>query len=275
MPKTLSARTHKPEHFFILGCQAKLPFPLPERVTVWKPSELNAAVPKAPNRAVFISYGQASTDALLKAGLDLKKGDRFDQLLTIQPPREACIPALLGLFKTVIGCGGTYRWLPLIELLKVITSDDAADRFIAGASDHEAETLALVRGNRETVVVPFSSFQPTGTGTEPNFHDISFTDYGHTVRLGDYEASTDAILYEADPEYRRQIKKERNKSEKSFGASLARLRYQKRLRRSDFAPLAAKTIARIERSESQQPHGKTLEIIVQHLGVPADQIETY
>ena len=58
MPKTLSPRTHKPEHFFILGSQAKLPFPLPERVTVWKPSELNAAVPKAPNRAfVHISYG--------------------------------------------------------------------------------------------------------------------------------------------------------------------------------------------------------------------------
>ena len=76
---------------------------------------------------------------------------------------------------------------------------------------------------------------------------------------------------------RREIlgQKERQESEKSFGASLRRLRIQKRLSRSDFAPLAAKTIARIERNEIGKPHGKSLNTIAQRLGVAVDQIETY
>ena len=88
---------------------------------------------------------------------------------------------------------------------------------------------------------------------------LSFTDYGHTVALGEYEAAADAILYEIDAEYRRQLNKERQRSERSFGASLRRLRIQKRLNRNDFAPLAAKTIARIERNEIEKPHGKSLD----------------
>ena len=39
--------------------------------------------------------------------------------------------------------------------------------------------------------------------------------------------------------------------------------------------VTAKTIARIERSEVGKPHGKTLQIIAQRLGVNADQIESY
>jgi hypothetical protein len=47
------------------------------------------------------------------------------------------------------------------------------------------------------------------------------------------------------------------------------------LRREGFAPLAAKTIARIERNEIASPRGRSLEIIARKLGVSADQIETY
>jgi len=132
-----------------------------------------------------------------------------------------------------------------------------------------------VRGDRQTVVVPFSLFEETANGVRPDFDALSFTDYGHTVKLGEYEASTDAILYEIDADYRRMLNKARQKSERSFGASLRRLRLQKRLKRSDFAPLAAKTIARIERSEIAKPRGKSLEIIAQRLGVAVDEIETY
>ena len=99
------------------------------------------------------------------------------------------------------------------ELLKVLTSDGAENRLIGGAADRVTQTLALARGNGQTVVVPFSFFEPTGTGTVPDFDALAFTDYGHTVCLGDYEASTDAILYEADPGYRQQIDKARAKSE--------------------------------------------------------------
>jgi hypothetical protein len=96
-----------------------------------------------------------------------------------------------------------------------------------------------------------------------------------TVAFGGYEASADGILYEFDPAYRQKLKKERQASEKSFGASLRRLRLQRRLKRGDFAPVAAKTIARIERGDVERPQGKTLEAIEKKLGMNAEQIESY
>jgi transcriptional regulator with XRE-family HTH domain len=99
------------------------------------------------------------------------------------------------------------------------------------------------------------------------------TDYGRTVALGDYEAPADAILYELDPAYRRQLKKQRRQSERTFGASLMRLRKQRRLKRSDFAPISSKEIARIERSEVEKPHAKTLGAIAGRLGVRPEEIE--
>ena len=59
--------------------------------------------------------------------------------------------------------------------------------------------------------------------------------------------------------YRRRLRKQRRQSERTFGASLLRLRKQRRLKRSDFAPISSKEIARIERNEVGKPHAKTLE----------------
>jgi hypothetical protein len=109
----------------------------------------------------------------------------------------------------------------------------------------------------------------------PDFSKVGVTDFGRTVALGDYEASADAILYETDSEYRKKVGRERKENEKTFGAALYRLRKQRRLKRSDFRPLAAKTIARIERNEIAKPHGETLKFISERLGVPANQIAEY
>jgi hypothetical protein len=81
--------------------------------------------------------------------------------------------------------------------------------------------------------------------------------------------------YETDAAYRKQVNEARKDAEKSFGASLYRLRKQKKLKRSDFAPLSAKTIARIERNEIAKPHGKTLRTIGDRLKVAPEAIETY
>ncbi len=48
-----------------------------------------------------------------------------------------------------------------------------------------------------------------------------------------------------------------------------------RVSRDDFAPLSAKTIARIERNEVEKPHGETLRIIAKRLNVDPEEIETY
>jgi transcriptional regulator with XRE-family HTH domain len=53
------------------------------------------------------------------------------------------------------------------------------------------------------------------------------------------------------------------------------LRILRGLRQSDFTPLPAKTIARIERGEVAKPHGPTLVRIAERLGVGAGEIESY
>jgi hypothetical protein len=153
--------------------------------------------------------------------------------------------------------------------------DDAADRFIGGSVDAKAKTLTLLRGDIEAVVAPFAIFAKSGDGTVPDFARLRLTDYGRTVALGAYEASADAILYELDAEYRRRLKKQRRQSERTFGASLTRLRKQRRLRRSDFAPVSSKELARIERNEVGKPHAKTLDAIADRLGVRPEEIESY
>jgi len=269
------AKTLGPEQYVVLGRMPKFRRPLPPKVTFCRTSEIAQCVRELAARSVVISLESSSTDALMKAMLGAERKRRFEELVTIEPPKASSVPLLRGFFRDIVGAVGAYRWLPFEELLTVIAGKDQANRFIGGVADVENETVALLRGNSQTTVVPFSFFEPSGNGVAPDFTRLSFTDYGHTVVFGEYEASADAILYETDVDYRRKLTKERKRNERSFGASLQRLRLQKRLKRSDFAGISSKTIARIERNEVEKPHGKTLETLAQRLGVPADQIETY
>jgi len=223
----------------------------------------------------WISFNRTFTDMLLERAVDIQADFQGSNLLTLTPPRTESIPALLGLFNPVHGLVESFRWLPSDELVAVIMRDDAADRVIGGSVDSQARAITLLRGNMKTVVAPVSVFEESGDGTKPNFSKLGFTDYGRTVVLGDYEASADAILYELDPDYRRKLKKQRRQTDRSFGASLMRLRKQSRLRRSDFSPVSSKEIARIERNEIAKPHAKTLEVIAHYLGVRPDEIASF
>ena len=242
-------------------------------------ADIELSPPKRFRDAVFVSLDQSSTDDLLKRLLRKSvyrcRRGRMGELLTLKPPRPESVPSLTGLFNRVTGTTADYLWLPIQELATVMKGENAAERFIGGAIDPESETLALVRGNCTTLVVPFSYFKKSGDGTKPDFRKLSFADYGLTVSLGMYEASADGILYEFDAKYRQKLNKERKASEQSFGASLRRLRLQRQLKRSDFPGIASKTIARIERNEVEKPHGKTLETIAKRLGVNAKDIESY
>jgi hypothetical protein len=222
-----------------------------------------------------VSYGQGITDELLKSVASFHELWGLMDLITFEPPRRESVPSLIGLFRHVIGAIDGYVWLPFIEFPVVVAGKDAGDRFIGGAVDPMTQTVALMRGDFTTIVVPFSFFKESGDGAQPDFSKLSFDDYGLTVKLGDYEASADGILYEHDIVYRRKLNKAHKQAEKSFGASLRRLRLQRRLSRSDFPGLSSKTIARIERNEVQKPHGKTLKSIASRLEVMPDEIESY
>jgi DNA-binding Xre family transcriptional regulator len=238
-------------------------------------AEVEAAVSGMAKSVTWISFSRTFTDMLLKEVVDAHADPRGSHLITLMPPRSESIPALVGLFHPVFGLVDGFQWLPKEELVEAITRDDASERFIGGSVDLKAKTLTLLRGNITAVVAPFSLFTKSGDGTAPDFTRIEFTDYGRTVALGDYEASADAILYELDPGFRRKLNKQRRQSERSFGASLMRLRKQRRLKRSDFAPISSKEIARLERNEVAAPHGKTLETIAKRLEVRIEEISEY
>jgi hypothetical protein len=277
MPKATNPNRAKPSRrtgrYVLVGSTMRKVSP---GIVLCRSADLSTLVQAGSKKTVFVSSNQNATENLLKAGLAFSHGGgRMGELLTLEPPRRESVPPLFGLFDRVIGASSGYSWLPVKELMTVVSEQDASDRFIGGAADRQSETLALVRGNLATIVVPFAYFVESGDGTKPDFGNPSFADYGLTVALGAYEASSDGILYEFDPVYRQKLNKERRQNERTFGAALRRLRLQRGLKQGDFIPLTAKTIARIERSEVGKPHGKTLQIIAQRLGVNADQIESY
>jgi transcriptional regulator with XRE-family HTH domain len=64
-------------------------------------------------------------------------------------------------------------------------------------------------------------------------------------------------------------------AEKSFGASLRRLRLQKGLNPSDFPGITEKEIGRIDRGEIKRPHARTVGKLAKRLNVKPEEIETY
>lgn len=162
------------------------------------------------------------------------------------------------------------------ELVEALAADNRKDLFIGGSVDPSSQTVTLWRGSLVPLTVPFRAFEPSGDGTTPDFSRFAIADCGQTVQLGDYEAATDALLYEFDPVYRRRVNRERLETEQSFGAALRRLRKQRGLTREDFAPeVAAKTIARIERGEVQRIQKRTLEALARRLQVRPEEIASF
>jgi hypothetical protein len=142
--------------YVLLGSTKKFHSPLPEGVRICRAADLKQLVHDASTKVVFISCRRSSTDALLKASVQDGPGARFAQLLAIESPRAESVASLLGVFGAVLGFGTEYRWLPVEEFVTVLAGSDDANRLIGGAVDPATETLALVRGNRETMVLPFS-----------------------------------------------------------------------------------------------------------------------
>jgi hypothetical protein len=133
----------------------------------------------------------------------------------------------------------------------------------------------LYRGSLEKLAVPFAWFRSSPGSAKPNFEDLEVTDGGQTVRLGQYEAAADAILYEFDSEARARMKSNLIEEDETFGGALRRLRLARGFSREGFKGIAAKTIARIERGDVKKPQGRTLAQIAKSRGVKPEEIETF
>ncbi|HEU0299916.1 MAG TPA: helix-turn-helix transcriptional regulator [Longimicrobium sp.] len=196
-------------------------------------------------------------------------------LLLSKAVRPAQKQFLSTIFRWVLTLEIINKSLPMQELAVAMGSPERGDLIISGTVDSVDRVLVLYRGNLDRLIVPFAWFTSRTSLTEPDFDDFAPIDYGNTIRLGSYEASTDAILYEFDPEYRRRAKQRELRQDESFGASLRRLRLLRGVSRDDFPGIAARTIARIERGEVERPREDTLHRIAKRLEVTPEDIATY
>jgi hypothetical protein len=240
-------------------------------------AELKKAFDDAVKNSVkhtWISYAPALTSALIKHATETHSkvlgAGLFAHSLTVR-----AIPALSSLFRR-FAFQDDGAFIAAEDLAEVLHSDNCENLLIGGCVDNETKTITLWRGNLCPLIVPFDAFEKSGDGTEPDFDSFSITDCGQTVQLGKYEAAVDALLYEYDSRYRRTLAKKRLQDEQSFGASLRRLRKQRRLKREDFEPeLSAKTVARIEQGKTERVHDKTRAKLAKRLAVKPEEIETF
>lgn len=236
-------------------------------------SDLRNSVAHASKDSVWVSYASDLTAALVKSASITSS--TLGMGVFIHSLDMKTIPVLTSLFRRIAFAvdGG---FLPAEELAEVLEAENRANLLIGGFVNNKTQTITLWRGNLESLTVPFSACEKSGDGTDPDFTSFSVIDCGQTVKLGDYEAAVDALLYEYDPEYRRAMSKKRLQEERSFGASLRRLRKQRGLRREDFEPdVSAKTVARIEQGTVVRIHKKTINSLAKHLRVEASEIASF
>lgn len=268
----------KPKKLFLLGPGAKklLRYGLPASPVKGRQA-LAQALSKASPSDLWLTASARASDELLQGALQLppRRHGRLGGLLTLCRPRTESIQPLDDLFAPFVWSTENFHFLPLPELAEALADERRGDLFIGGYADPHNQTLTLVRGDLRRLSVPASIFRPSGTGEKADAFRLAFTDGGNTVRLGDYEAAADAILYEADPDYRSRLLAKWRAEDKTFGACLRRLRLQRGLRQADFGDVAAKTIARIERGETGTPHGQTLRALAARLQVEPDEIMSY
>jgi hypothetical protein len=234
-------------------------------------SEIRGALELHPRRALWITPDARAVRLLVGTLAGRVAGDQ--RLLSLGPANGARCGLLHAVFRFVVSAGEGVRLLPDGEIADVLDSPNREDLFVGATADDTA--VVLYRGNLEPLVVPFAWFRARPGGPKPDARRLQIADSGQTVRLGDYEAATDAILYERDAAYRRRAKKRSIDQDRSFGGAFRRLRLQKGLGRDEFPGITAKEIARIERGEVKRPHARTLEAVAKRMGVPASRIGSY
>ncbi|PKB58954.1 MAG: hypothetical protein BZY83_04175 [SAR202 cluster bacterium Casp-Chloro-G2] len=223
----------------------------------------------------FVWLAPRHSDMLLLGNIvGSPKGNH--RLLCLEPTEGSIKHYLDAKFSRVVSPDDQLKLLPLGEIAEIFASADSEDFFLGGTIDKANDSVILYRGNLEPITLPLSWFEAGPNSPQPDPDDFEIIDFGQTVRLGEFEAGADAILYEFDPSYRRRDKERRLDSDDSFGGALRRLRLQKGLKQSDFSPsLSAKEVGRIERGEVKTVHQKTLDSLALHLGVAPEEIETY
>ncbi len=241
-------------------------------VSASSPEQIDAAMSRFVDGAVWV----ARAGPLVKWLSAMEpRPNTPHRLLVLGNPGAPERVLLRAVFESVVVRDDAMHVLRFDELFEVLGAAHRANLFVGGAVVPAAKSLVLIRGDLSSLVVPFAWFVARPNGPKPDFSAFEVIDCGQTVRLGDYEAAADAILYEFDAEFRKRERKHRINVDKSLGGSLRRLRLQRGVGRDDFPGVTAKTIARIERGEVKDPHGDTLVTIADRLGVEPDELASF
>jgi len=197
-------------------------------------------------------------------------------LLCFEPTEGFDQHYLKAKFRLVVSPDDGLKLLPSKEITEILGLPDSEDYFIGGIVNTANASVVLYRGNLVPITLPLSWFEAGPNSPQPIPDDFEIIDFGQTVRMGEFEAGAEAILYEFDPLFRRRDKERRINTDDSFGGALRRLRLQKGLKQSDFSPsISTKEIGRIERGEVTTLHKRTKETLAQLLGVEPEEIQTY
>lgn len=223
--------------------------------------------------SLFISPTAADLGALVDVAHDERGNLRLLVFEDVSPTRKEFLQTL---FRTVVSVGERMglRLLDTDELVEVISAANRDELFVGGAVNPLEEVVVFYRGSLDRLAVPFHWFERS-SDAKPDFADFRVIDHGQTVRFGGFEAATDAVLYDFDPEYRARAKKRQLQLDDSLGGSIRRLRELRGVRRSDFGGISEKTIARIERGEVELPRERTVRTIARRLGVSPEALATY
>lgn len=228
----------------------------------------------ADSRSSWVASRLETVTPLLAAQESLRQAHGLLVAGFAPEPKPILTESLHRYFGRIVGAGPPSTLLNPSELAAVLAADYPED-YVFGGQLIPGIGVILVRGSRDTFVVPTETFEPSATGLKPDFGRFRITDNGQTLAFGDYEATLDSILYEHDGAYRHRAKARELEQDNSFGAALRRLRLLRGLKQSDFAPITEREIRRIERNEVGVPHSETQRIIAARLGVPFEEISTY
>jgi hypothetical protein len=73
--------------------------------------------------------------------------------------------------------------------------------FVVGFVDYVRGEVALFQTGGKVICAPLSMFM-FSPKCQPDFEQFSIIDCGNTLKFGNYEAASSAVLYELDPDYK-------------------------------------------------------------------------
>lgn len=213
----------------------------------------------------------ARDPSVLHDYIDQGRGRHWRRLLLLETAPRIRLEFLSQLFTGVVAPDADIDLLPEDRIFAVLAEKHPEEYFVGAGYNEDDDAIVVYRGNLRTVTVSVDQFE-ANPRAEPDPADLEIVDWGQTLRLGDYQVSADAILYDRDPEFRRRQRAKRREFDDTFGGSIRRLRKQAGLTQEQIPGVSAKTVGRIERNEVDNPRDDTLQKFADAFGVDADRL---